>query len=368
MSYDTNRTNISLSQIGVRAPNTAPAVGSIIYVPAAGGGWDELAISVPAANVRNALGIDNAETAPSWKTTLDATNPAAVSTSAAAPGTSLIYSHRDHVHLITVSGVDHGGLGGLVPDDDHTQYALLAGRSGGQTLIGGTASGNDLTLQSTSNATKGTIFLGAASAYDEANDRLGLGSAIPTTKLDVTPPTGSTSQTAVLLVSGSFQSSVANHAILKVDANLTGAGDAAVGIFVDAQFTPSATISNAQGLFMKADATPPTGVTITNMYANQSRLESSSSLGSITNAFGVAIDAFWNGPKPGTVKAIRLENVGAVGVSTAIGLSIAAQSGATNNYVFELPADATDPTGGGGAATGRIPCLIGGATRYLAYY
>lgn len=42
--------------------------------------------------------------------------------------------------------------------DDHTQYALLAGRdSGGQTLIGGIASGEDLTLQSTSHATRGTI-------------------------------------------------------------------------------------------------------------------------------------------------------------------------------------------------------------------
>lgn len=36
--------------------------------------------------------------------------------------------------------------------------------------------------------------------------------------------------------------------------------------------------------------------------------------------------------------------------------------------VFELPADATDPTGGGGAAAGRIPVKIGGATKYLAYY
>jgi hypothetical protein len=36
--------------------------------------------------------------------------------------------------------------------------------------------------------------------------------------------------------------------------------------------------------------------------------------------------------------------------------------------VFELPADATDPTSGGGAATGRIPVKIGGSTVYLAYY
>jgi len=41
--------------------------------------------------------------------------------------------------------------------DIFTQYALLAGRSGGQTLIGGTAASNDLTLSSTSNATKGAI-------------------------------------------------------------------------------------------------------------------------------------------------------------------------------------------------------------------
>ena len=34
---------------------------------------------------------------------------------------------------------DHGSLGGLT-DDDHSQYALLAGRSGGQVLGGGTAS------------------------------------------------------------------------------------------------------------------------------------------------------------------------------------------------------------------------------------
>jgi len=61
--------------------------------------------------------------------------------------------------VVLPAGVDHGGLAGLA-DDDHTQYALLAGRSGGQSLLGGTASGNSLTLQSTSNATKGGLLLG----------------------------------------------------------------------------------------------------------------------------------------------------------------------------------------------------------------
>jgi hypothetical protein len=73
-------------------------------------------------------------------------------------------------------------------------------------------------------------------------------------------------------------------------------------------------------------------------------------------------------------------------VTNAASLKIgAAPTEATNNYavwsdaglnrfdgdgtnVFELPADATDPTSGGGAATGRIPVKIGGSTLYIAYY
>lgn len=76
------------------------------------------------------------------------------------------------------AGLDHGSISGL-SDDDHAQYALLAGRSGGQSLIGGSASANDLSLSSTSNATKGKIKLGASSAFDEANSRLGIGSNAP---------------------------------------------------------------------------------------------------------------------------------------------------------------------------------------------
>lgn len=45
---------------------------------------------------------------------------------------------------------------------------LSTGVSGGQTAIGGTASGNSLTLSSTSNATKGQIKFGTTAAYDEA--------------------------------------------------------------------------------------------------------------------------------------------------------------------------------------------------------
>ena len=53
--------------------------------------------------------------------------------------------------------VDHSGLGNLT-SDDHPQYLLLSGRTGGQSLIGGIASGNDLTIMSTSDTTKGSVI------------------------------------------------------------------------------------------------------------------------------------------------------------------------------------------------------------------
>jgi len=71
--------------------------------------------------------------------------------------------------------VDHHNISNLTTGDDHTQYLLLAGRSGGQTLYGGTGSGDNLFLDSTSNATKGKIFVTShlvplsASTYDLGN-------------------------------------------------------------------------------------------------------------------------------------------------------------------------------------------------------
>lgn len=55
------------------------------------------------------------------------------------------------------------------------------------TVQGSTASGGDLTLKSTTHATKGTIFLGAAatSGFDEVNGRLGIGTASPSVALEV---------------------------------------------------------------------------------------------------------------------------------------------------------------------------------------
>ena len=66
-----------------------------------------------------------------------------------------------------------------ISSDNFSQYALLAGRSGGQTLYGGTAANNGLTIDSTSNATKGNIIIGPSGGS------VGIGSTSPQATLDV---------------------------------------------------------------------------------------------------------------------------------------------------------------------------------------
>ncbi|WP_348528715.1 hypothetical protein [Methanothrix sp.] len=66
-----------------------------------------------------------------------------------------------------------------------TIYPASEGVSGGQTICGDTASGGNLTLQSTDHATKGKICLGANAAYDQANDRVGIGTQSPANDLHI---------------------------------------------------------------------------------------------------------------------------------------------------------------------------------------
>ena len=68
---------------------------------------------------------------------------------------------------------------GLTNSSGTVTNDLSTGISGGQSVVGGTAASNSLTLSSTSNATKGKILFGT-SAYDEVNNRLGIGTASPT--------------------------------------------------------------------------------------------------------------------------------------------------------------------------------------------
>ena len=63
---------------------------------------------------------------------------------------------------------------------------ISTGIAGGQTIIGGTGASENLTISTTSNATKGKILFGTLSAYDEVNDRLGIGTTTPTGTVQAT--------------------------------------------------------------------------------------------------------------------------------------------------------------------------------------
>lgn len=60
------------------------------------------------------------------------------------------------------AAISHGTLAGL-GNDDHSQYPLLIGRSGGQNLIGGIDAFDDLILESTSNVLKGAVNIASGS-------------------------------------------------------------------------------------------------------------------------------------------------------------------------------------------------------------
>lgn len=71
-----------------------------------------------------------------------------------------------------IEKLNHADLG-LLSADDHSQYPLSVGRAGGQTLVGGTDSAENLTLSSTTHGTKGFIYLGGSPSYfDEAQNNL----------------------------------------------------------------------------------------------------------------------------------------------------------------------------------------------------
>jgi hypothetical protein len=61
---------------------------------------------------------------------------------------------------------------------------LSTGATGGQSVVGGTTAGNNLTLSSTVDTYKGRILFGT-SAYDELNNRLGIGTTSPSYVLQV---------------------------------------------------------------------------------------------------------------------------------------------------------------------------------------
>lgn len=241
---------------------------------------------------------------------------------------------------------DHGGEDGL-GDDDHTQYALLAGRSGGQTLTGGTGSGDDLTLLSTSDGTKGTIFLGTASAYDQVNDRLGLGDTTPSFKLDIVDSSTATSgtvntQSNVLTInpasnsSGTFRSGLFSATIS--DGNTVAFTGAAAAMGASVTHRGDGNVTGLYGILLQGFIGPSIGAaadtaSVTSAYGSVFSLYHNSLGVSSTRVLGAEFDVRNRGTTTiGTMTACHIgigsqdSGSGAGTITAAFGLRVSGLS------------------------------------------
>lgn len=146
-STDTNG-NIALAPDGSGVVTTSailrPTSDGTLDLGATGSRWNSIYLGNSLGDGTNTVGI----------ATLLSFRDALVGVGS---GMSLFYDGSKWVASAPDTEIDHGTVSGL-SDDDHTQYALLAGRSGGQTLNGSTAASENLTIDSTAHATKGKIL------------------------------------------------------------------------------------------------------------------------------------------------------------------------------------------------------------------
>ncbi len=100
----------------------------------------------------------NVFTVPEFMTLKSANWRDAGRTLAVQTGDTLFWSGTQWLASVPDTEIAHASISGLTTTDaGHTQFAMLAGRSGGQTVQGGTAAGEHLLLESTANASKGLI-------------------------------------------------------------------------------------------------------------------------------------------------------------------------------------------------------------------
>ena len=156
----------------------------------------------------------------------------------------------------TVNNIEADASGNVNINGSQTPWTSNI-NAAGYTLFGNSISGGTLTLSSTSHATKGKILFGT-SAYDEVNNRLGIGTTTPLHGLDVksdTPYNRLLGNSGAGLLIGSFSSSegaIWDAATTPTYSNyifLTSSGHTLFNAAIDIQFrtnnTTKMSISNA---------------------------------------------------------------------------------------------------------------------------
>lgn len=251
---------------------------------------------------------------------------------------------------VPVQGADHSQLVNL-DADDHPHYALLAGRSGGQSLIGGLAASENLTLQSTAHATRGYVraqddlqLLSDIIRDSGGNARLTLDTSSPhlLTAGDVQIPgyvalgNGASPYIGRLVnITGTLDTQGANALNATVYGNRSAASQITYGLLGGAfqQGTPSYSLLYGLYFLAQQQSSSPCLQMAGQLVAVASTAAGS---GAITQAFGYYLaTAGWGGSKPATVAAYYALDQGGVGVGLAYGLDIVDQT-ATTVRLLEL--------------------------------
>lgn len=258
------------------------------------------------------------------------------------PGQTTLFLYNSTIDRWTVpnavgatGATDHGALTGL-SDDDHTQYALLAGRATGQTITGGTASGDDLTLRSTTDATKGDIIIA------DQGGNVTVGGGATASELRILEPSGSGSNYVSLKTDASaanaslslaYATSTANTASITI-----GSGDTNAGVALVPKGTGALTFAVPDGASTGGNARG------TNAIDLQTDRNAATQVASGTNSVVVGgrrntASGTYSATLGGTGNVASGNGAVALGGSGAFGLGCTATG--TNSFSFGAGADAT---------------------------
>ncbi|KYG66736.1 hypothetical protein AZI86_06745 [Bdellovibrio bacteriovorus] len=220
--------------------------------------------------------------------------------------------------------------------DLFSQYARLAGRSGGQTLYGGTSSGNSLTLDSSSNATKGNIVL------NPSGGNVGIGTPSPSAKLETNlNSTAATTSTGIYSLlnlnpaanqsAGVVNSSILGYVTIDVDSMYNiGEVDAVKGSINDNSDSSSVALSG-----IRSDVRSSTMRTVTevNSFISSGDLQGPT----VTNYNGIKINDSISGATVSNWYGLYVKHtVNTSGsIANRYGVYLAAPTGsATNDFAF----------------------------------
>lgn len=202
------------------------------------------------------------------------------------------------------------------------------------------------------NSTLGTLSQATSTSglfFDNITSRLGIGTATPGRALEVAnglveitgTQTVATGATGMFEVAGTITDNSTALSAFRARPTFNGSAAGAVmqGLDVVPTFAPSGNITIARGGVLGGTFSPPTGVTITDAIGIGWTLVYANVAGAVTNGTIALVDSpiIQGALKPITQYGVHVKNQGLAGITTAYGLYVDPQSGATNNYagIFE---------------------------------